>query len=130
MTEAEIYIALRKFYRTKDPDEPERKMTFLVIAAVETDDGSLRIANALVDPDIPKFIKSVPIRLSMPQQTLIYFRDRIDKLIEGPKDAAMAICAARSIIGEEKLSEIVTNSSNGEEFRDQLTEALGAEKND
>jgi hypothetical protein len=129
MTEAEIYTALRKFYRTKDPDEPERKLTFLVIATAETNDGSLRVGTGLIDPDIPELIKRLPSRLSMPQQTLIYFRDNLDELMKGPREAAMAICQARDTIGEEKMSEIVANSSNAEEFNNQLTKALEAKGN-
>jgi hypothetical protein len=129
MTEAEIYTALRKFYRTKEPDEPERKLTFLVIATAEMNDGSLRVGTALIDPDVPDSLKGLLAHLSMPQQTLIYFRDQIDELMKGPREAAMAICQVRDTIGEEKMSEIVANSSNAEEFSNQLTEALEAKGN-
>ena len=127
MTEAEIYTVLCKFYHTKEPDKPERKLTFLVIAASENEDD-MNIATAFIDPDIPEFIESLPVHLSTAQQTLIYFRDNIKEMMKGPIEAAMAIRQAYDIVGGKKMEELVAASSSAEEFGNRLIEALEIEK--
>ena len=128
MTETELFNALRAYLHKKNSDFTNHTISFLVIAVSETED-TITIGSTHIDPKMPDAIQDIPINLSIPQQTLIYFRRGMGKILIETKDVAIALSEAAKRIGAEKMQEIVNNSSNAQESNDNLSKTLtGIEK--
>ena len=123
MTEKELFNALRSYLHEKDSDSINHTVSFLIITVSETED-TVTVGSSHIDPKMPDTIQGIPINLSIPQQTLIYFKRGMKKLIIEAKDVAIALSEVNKRMGVEKMQEVVNNSSNAQEFNDNLSKAL------
>lgn len=121
MKEQEIYDALCAYIKTKDVtvDEEGARMSFLVIAATETD-GKMSVGNAIVDPGIPDRIKGPPISCTVAQQTVFYLKDNLEQTVIEATEAAVHMWKLGQAIGVKRLKRIAAKCNSAEEFQKRL----------